>query len=79
VHPGGAGWSGCGGGWRVAVLALLGCATGPQAEVLQLPGGVTMIVTMVCEKSIICQAGSELIGEKMPRTATALCVSGENV
>ena len=38
-------------GWRVAVLAalaLLSCATVPQAEVYQLPGGVTMTVTQGC-------------------------------
>jgi hypothetical protein len=38
-------------GWRVAVLAalaLLSCATVPQAEVFQLPGGVTMTIMQGC-------------------------------
>jgi hypothetical protein len=38
-------------GWRVAVLAalaLLSCATVPQAQVFQLPGGVTMTITQGC-------------------------------
>ena len=32
----------------LAALALLSCATVPQAEVFQLPGGVTMTITQGC-------------------------------